>query len=110
MTTAHDTGGSPITQATKKAGRFSKEFVATIISLLTTAFGVVVALAWNEALSFFFEKTLHTEGSRMVALFVYAIVITTVGVLVIVVLGKLAHRINAEPVEFKYPVKLKPEE
>lgn len=95
---------SPVGGVTRKAGRFSKEFLATVISLVTTALGVVVALAWNTALSKLFERWFPGNG-QVVALFVYAVTITGIGVLVIVSLGKLAARIGAEPVEFKYPAK-----
>lgn len=85
----------------RRAHRFSKEFLATIISLVTTAFGVVVALAWNEALTTFF-KSEFSPGGAISALFGYALIITVIGVLVIVSLGKASARLDAEPIEFKY--------
>jgi uncharacterized membrane protein YjjP (DUF1212 family) len=94
----------------KRTSRFSREVVATMIALASTAFGVVAALAWNAAITAWFnnsfggEVALVTPGAKVSALFVYAIVATVVGVIVIVLLGRLAARINAEPVEFKYPV------
>ena len=94
----------------KRTSRFSREVVATMIALASTAFGVVAALAWNAAITAWFnnsfggEVALATPGAKVSALFVYAIVATLVGVIVIVLLGRLAARINAEPVEFKYPV------
>jgi uncharacterized membrane protein YjjP (DUF1212 family) len=86
----------------KKTTRFSREVVATMISLATAAFGVVAALAWNSAITAVFAN--WTKGSRLSALFLYAFLVTLIGVVVIVLLGRLAARINAEPVEFKYPV------
>ncbi len=97
---------SPAGGVTRKAGRFSKEFIATVISLVTTALGVVVALAWNTALAELFKRWFPGNG-QVVALFVYAVAITAIGVVAIVSLGKLAARIGAEPVEFKYPAKEK---
>lgn len=90
----------PGTSVAKSAHRFSKEFLVTVISLLTTAFGVVVALAWNEALTAFFRET-FSAGGAISALFIYAFVVTVIGVAVIVSLGKAASRIDAEPIEFK---------
>lgn len=89
----------------KKATHLSKEFVATVISLVTTAFGVVVALAWNEALTRLFQETISEPGRQVLALMLYALIVTGIGVAVIVALSRLAHRLDAEPVEFKYPVK-----
>jgi uncharacterized membrane protein YjjP (DUF1212 family) len=89
----------------KKTTRFSKEVVATMISLASAAFGVVAALAWNTAITTWFNKTFKgLSAAKISALFIYAVVVTLIGVVVIVLLGRLAARINAEPVEFKYPV------
>jgi TRAP-type C4-dicarboxylate transport system permease small subunit len=92
----------PIDAVTKKASRFSKEFLATVISLVSTAFGVVVALAWNTAIQKWFEHLFGTAG-QVAALFVYALTVTFLGVLVIVYLGRLAARLGTQPVEFKFP-------
>lgn len=91
-------------QVIQRSSRFSKEFVATMISLATAAFGVVAALAWNTAITSGFTAVFgqNTRG-EISALFTYAIVVTLIGVLVIVLLGRLATRIGAQPVEFKYP-------
>jgi uncharacterized membrane protein YjjP (DUF1212 family) len=105
-----DTGElSPIGKVGRKASRYSREFVATVISLLTTALGVVAALAWNTALTEFFKAAIHTNVARVTALFLYAIVITVIGVIVIIALGRLATRIGTEPLEFKYPAPKKEE-
>jgi uncharacterized membrane protein YjjP (DUF1212 family) len=89
--------------AVKRTSRFSREVVATMISLASAAFGVVAALAWNAAITTAFTNAFGTAGTTA-ALFVYAVIATIVGVVVIVALGRLAGRISAEPVEFKYPV------
>lgn len=85
-----------------RTSRFSREVVATMISLASAAFGVVAALAWNEAITGWFNET-YSKGGRISALFIYAVVVTLVGVVVIVLLGRVAARINAQPVEFRYP-------
>ncbi|MBA3551740.1 MAG: hypothetical protein H0W27_02565 [Actinobacteria bacterium] len=74
-----------------------------MIALASAAFGVVAALAWNSAITQLFLKLFPNESERIGALFLYALVVTLIGVLVIVLLGRVATRINAEPVEFKYP-------
>jgi hypothetical protein len=83
--------------------RFSREYVATMISLATAAFGVVAALAWNTAITEAVQKWIGTDSGRISALFIYALVITAIGVTVIVLLGRLAGRIGADPLEFRYP-------
>ena len=86
----------------RRANRFSREFLATVIALVTTAFGVVVALAWNTALSTWLEQ--FSKGAEIGGLFAYAVLITVLAVLTIIFLGRLAGRIVADPIEFKYPV------
>ena len=91
-------------QMVKRTSRFSREVVATMISLASAAFGVVAALAWNTAITQAFAEAFGKNAAgRLSALFVYAVVVTLVGVIVIVLLGRLAARIRAEPLEFKYP-------
>ena len=88
----------------EKTSRFSRDVVATMISLASAAFGVVAALAWNSAITTWFNKWLGKDSAGTVgALFVYAVIVTLIGVVVIVALGRLAGRLRAQPVEFKYP-------
>ena len=104
-----DTGElSPIGKAGRKASRYSREFVATVISLLTTALGVVAALAWNTALTEAF-KTYLKPGGVVAALFLYAVAITVISVIVIIALARIAGRIGADPLEFKYSAPKKEE-
>lgn len=91
-----------IGQVVQTTSRFSREFVATMISLASAAFGVVAALAWNSAITTFFNEH-FVHGAKVSALFIYAVVVTLIGVTVIVLLSRLATRINAAPIEFKYP-------
>src|SRR6266498_5151334 len=84
----------------KRTSRFSREVVATMIALASTAFGVVAALAWNAAITAWFNRSFGNEiagqitpGAKVSALFVYAVVATLIGVIVIVLLGRLAARI-----------------
>jgi len=91
------------TVVVQKTTRFSKEFVATVISLVSVAFGVVAALAWNSAITEWFNQVYKDRATKVSALFIYAVIVTLIGVTVIVLLGRLAARINAQPVEFKYP-------
>ena len=87
-------------EAAKKAGRFSREFVITVISVVSTALGVVVALAWNSALSAGLTEWFGVDG-RVAALFVYAFLITFLAVVFIVIMSRVARRIDATPLEFK---------
>jgi hypothetical protein len=109
LVAANDEEEAPVyIEAAKKVSRFSREFLATVIALLTTAFGVVVALAWNTALTKAVEESGLSEGDQVLSFFIYAIIITLLAVAVIVVLGRLASRVGAQPIQFTYPVKPAP--
>jgi hypothetical protein len=96
-------GGPAVGVVVERTSRFSREVVATMISLASAAFGVIAALAWNSAITKWFDSVFRKNATEVSALFLYAVIATLVGVLVIVLLGRLAARINAQPVEFKYP-------
>lgn len=72
-----------------------KEYLKTMLQLATTAFGLVAALAWNEAIKSLF-KEIFGKTSNIVGLFVYAIVVTVVVVAVTTKLGKMAEKAGTE--------------
>src|SRR6266542_713993 len=82
-----ETAREAAVEAARKAGRFSREFLVTVISVVTTAFGVVVALAWNTALSTWLAR--YSKDAQIVGLFVYAVLITFMAVIAIVMLSRL---------------------
>ena len=56
-------------------------------ALLTTAFGLVAALAWNGAIIAIF-KEIFGETETIVPMLIYAIVVTIVAVILIIALAK----------------------
>ena len=50
-------------EAVRKSSRFSREFVATMISLAAAAFGVVAALAWNTAITALLSVKMTLSGA-----------------------------------------------
>jgi|Napbiome12C3dose_1001474.scaffolds.fasta_scaffold00012_41 hypothetical protein len=73
---------------------FYKEFTAQLVTLSTSAFGFAAALAWNETIQQtvkdFIEPTV--PGSGVLSRFIYAILVTLLGVLVTFQLSRLAQR------------------
>lgn len=71
------------------------QFLATMISLASAAFGVVAALAWN---AFITElvKTYLPAGAGLIGLLIYAVVVTIIAVIVLVSLGRAAERAGAK--------------
>ena len=75
--------------------RLSSEVLEKIIELMTAAFGLVAALAWNAAIQELFTAVFG-EAGNLVAKFFYAIVVTVIVVLVTVRLGRLAERVKRD--------------
>lgn len=64
-----------------------KEVIEKIAALVTAAFGLVAALAWNGAIQAIF-KQLFGEADSLVAMIVYAVVVTAIAVIVTIQVGK----------------------
>ncbi len=78
----------------------SKEYIKTMVQLATTGFGLVAALAWNEAIKALFSE-IFGKTSGIISLFVYAIIVTFIVVLVTKKLGKLAEKVETKENEAK---------
>jgi hypothetical protein len=71
-----------------------RAFIQTMIALASAAFGLVAALAWNEAI----KATLAylNLGDSLVGLYAYAVLATVLAIFVLVWLGKIAARVGGE--------------
>lgn len=79
----------------------SNTIVTQIISLITTSFGLVAALAWNEAIKEYvneYIKPYFAKGSGVISLFIYAIIITIFSVLITIQLSKFLEKLEAKKV------------
>lgn len=69
-----------------------KEVIEKIAALMTAAFGLVAALAWNDAISSLFK-----EGGPLYSLaaygpWAYAIFVTIIAVIATIYIGKVADK------------------
>lgn len=71
-----------------------RAFIQTMIALASASFGLVAALAWNEAI----KATLAMLGlgDSLAGLYTYAILATVLAILVLSWLGKLSARVGGE--------------
>lgn len=69
-----------------------------MVQLMTAAFGLVAALAWNAAIQSLFDTLLPGAGD-LAAKFLYAVIVTVVVVLVTIRLGRLSERLKREELE-----------
>lgn len=74
---------------------FKTEVIEKIAALVTAAFGLVAALAWNGAIQELF-KLIFGDQSTLVAMFVYAVVVTIIAVLAVVMIGRAAAKAKGE--------------
>ncbi len=73
----------------------TSEVMDKIIQLMTAAFGLVAALAWNTAIQALFTRIFGDAGD-LAAKFFYAVVVTLVVVFVTIRLGRLSERIKKD--------------
>ncbi|WP_292519806.1 DUF5654 family protein [Methanoculleus sp.] len=71
------------------------EVIDKIAALVTAAFGLVAALAWNGAIQELFTL-IFGEQSTLVAMLVYAIVVTIVAVIAVILIGRAAAKAKGE--------------
>jgi hypothetical protein len=78
----------------------TREVLETTLQLATAAFGLVAALAWNDAIQTLFAS-LFGEAADITAKFLYAGVVTLIVVLVTIRLGRLKERVVREQTDAK---------
>ncbi|OGE79080.1 MAG: hypothetical protein A2751_05540 [Candidatus Doudnabacteria bacterium RIFCSPHIGHO2_01_FULL_46_14] len=61
--------------------------------MVGTAFGLVAALAWNEAIKKLIEQFIP-KGKGVLSLFLYAILVTLAAVIITTRLGRIKERIG----------------
>ena len=72
--------------------QLKKELLKQLVVLSTAGFGLVAALAWNEAIQSFVNNYIANYlsiGSTIISKFIYAVIITALAVLVTYQLTKL---------------------
>jgi len=70
-----------------------KEYYKTISRMLTTAFGLVAALAWNDLVKKFISEYI-TPGEGVKSQFIYALFVTILAVIVAIWLGNMAKKFD----------------
>lgn len=77
--------------------RLHKELIKQMLTLATSGFGLVAALAWNSLIQEFvntYVKKFLPNGSGLISLLIYAIIVTILAVTVTYQLSKLSERVN----------------
>ncbi len=69
------------------------EVIEKLAALITAAFGLVAALAWNNAILELFKR-FFGDASTLGALIAYAVIVTLIAVLATIWIGKLAEKVK----------------
>ncbi len=79
---------------TQKERSFHKELATQLVTLATSGFGLVAALAWNETIQSFVDQFISPRipGSGLISKLIYALIITIFAVLITYQLSRLAAR------------------
>ena len=68
------------------------EILEKMGQLVTSGFGIVAALAWNDLIRKFFDRLFPRPEDNLLALFAYAVFITALVVVLTVQIGRLIDR------------------
>jgi membrane protein YdbS with pleckstrin-like domain len=71
------------------------EIMDKLAALITAAFGLVAALAWNGAIRAIFEA-IFGSADNITAMLVYAVVVTLIAVLVTIWIARAVKRAKGE--------------
>lgn len=71
------------------------EILDKIAALVTAAFGLVAALAWNGAIRAIFE-TVFGSADNIPAMLIYAVVVTIIAILVTIWIARAVKRAKGE--------------
>jgi len=90
--------GKKTASETEKKKELHVEVVKQMLTLATSGFGLVAALAWNSLIQDVIKtyiKPYFPEGS-IISLIVYAVIVTVIAVIVTFQLSKLVKRLENE--------------
>lgn len=68
-----------------------EQILEKIAALITIAFGLVAALAWNNAIQATFDRYFGEDGT-LPGLYTYAVIVTIIAVLATIWIGRAASR------------------
>ena len=75
----------------KENTNIKKEILDKLAALITAAFGLVAALAWNDAIKLIFKEILG-ESSTLGPMLLYATMVTIIAVILTIVVARAASK------------------
>ena len=71
------------------------EIMDKLAALITAAFGLVAALAWNGAIRAIFER-IFGEADNIAALVTYAVVVTVIAVFAVILIARSVNKAKGD--------------
>jgi multisubunit Na+/H+ antiporter MnhG subunit len=68
-----------------------QDVIKALAALITAAFGLVAALAWNTAIQEIF-RIIFGDQSGVVAMIIYAVVVTAIAIIATIMIGRAAAK------------------
>ncbi len=81
----------------KKVSKLSEEIAIQTLTLVSSALGLIAALAWNQAITEYvnvYIKPYFAKGSAVISLFIYAIFITVITVIVAMQMARIKEKLG----------------
>lgn len=79
----------------EKTKKFKLQSIDTFSTLILSAFSLVAALAWNEAIKEVVAQFIGTSGDGWVAMIIYAVIVTILAVIVILAMNAQVAKLKA---------------
>ena len=73
--------------------KMKKEVIQKLATLSAAAFGLVAALAWNQAIQEIFKQFFGTKA-QLTSMILYAIFVTVIAVVVTIWIGKVSDKVK----------------
>lgn len=73
--------------------KFKLQVLEAFAALITAAFGLVAALAWNEAVKYAVAQVF--QGDEGIGLFIYAIIVTILAVIMTILISRALNKAKA---------------
>ncbi|MGD1061139.1 MAG: DUF5654 family protein [Methanomassiliicoccales archaeon] len=73
---------------------FRIQVLETVAALMTAAFGLIAALAWNDAIGTAIKNTFSSDPG--IGQFIYAIVVTVIAVVATILIGRMLAKMKAK--------------
>lgn len=94
---ANEKRGHPVKKVKEEIRRTQAAVFKQMLTLATSGFGLVAALAWNNVIQEFvneYVKKYFAVGSGFISLLIYAVLITILAVLITLQLSRIVKRLE----------------